>query len=99
LIGTAAMDFGGKRERGAVVVGSRCVSMAQWTESKSRCPVPVVDMEEVEIELLFEQLWNIPQHLAKPPQRGAAHIKPPLLPRVHSPPSPPPLPPERPALC
>jgi hypothetical protein len=56
-------------------------------------------MEDKEIELLFEQLWNIPQHLAKPPTRGAAYINPPLLPRVRSSPSPPPLPPERPALC
>jgi hypothetical protein len=33
-------------------------------------------MEDKEIELLFEQLWNIPQHLAKPPTRGEAYINP-----------------------
>jgi hypothetical protein len=59
----------------------------------------VVDIEDKEVEILFEQLWNIPQHLAKPSMRDEPYKNPHLLPRVRNPPSPPPLPPERPALC
>jgi hypothetical protein len=36
----------------------------------SGCPGPVVGMEEKEVELLFEQLWHIPQHLDKPAPMG-----------------------------
>jgi hypothetical protein len=54
LIGAAALRFGGKGEKEEMVVGSRSLSMAQWTKSKS------MDMEDKEIGLLFEQLWNMP---------------------------------------
>jgi hypothetical protein len=33
------------------------------------CPPLNVDEEEKEVELLFEQLWHIPQHLNKPTKR------------------------------
>jgi hypothetical protein len=55
-------------------------------------------MEDKELETLFGQLWDIPQHLDNPPLRVAPYISPPR-PRVRYSPPPPPLPPERPALC
>jgi hypothetical protein len=63
------------------------------------CSGSVVDMEDKDVELLFEQLWHIPQHLDKLPTREVACIKPQLLARVRSHPPPPPLPPERTGLC
>jgi hypothetical protein len=56
-------------------------------------------MEDMDVQLLFEQLWHIPQHLEKPPTREVAYKTPQRLPRVRNPPPPPPLPPERPGLC
>jgi hypothetical protein len=45
------------------------------TKSKvGGCHVTVADMEDKEIELLFEQLWDIPQHLDNPPTRVAPYI-------------------------
>jgi hypothetical protein len=98
LIGAALVGFGGNRKGEDEMVGSRSSSMAPWTKSKGGgCHVTVAE-EEKEIELLFEQLWDIPQHLGKPPPRVATYISPHRS-RVRGSPPPPPLPPEKPALC
>jgi hypothetical protein len=97
LVGAAVHGFGGKKSVEVVVVGDRCFSMASRAESRVRgYPGPVVGMEHKDVELLFEQLWHIPQHLYKPAPREVAHIKPQVVARVRSPPPPPPLPPDRP---
>ncbi|KAK1653959.1 hypothetical protein QYE76_071764 [Lolium multiflorum] len=63
------------------------------------CPGLVVGMEEKEVELLFEQLWHIPQHLDKPAPRREEDIKCKQDATVRSTTLPPPLPPDRLEIC
>ncbi|KAM0902358.1 hypothetical protein ACQ4PT_019389 [Festuca glaucescens] len=100
LVGAAIHGFGGNKGVEGVVVDVRGPSMASRAGSRvGGCPGPVVGMEEKEVELLFEQMWHIPQHLDKPTPREVETIKTKAAARVCSPPPPPPLPPDRPGLC
>ncbi|KAM0839855.1 hypothetical protein ACQ4PT_060046 [Festuca glaucescens] len=100
LVGAARPVYGGNEEVMGVGDADRCPSMAMRAGSRVvGCPGLVVGMEEKEVELLFEQLWHIPQHLNKPAPRREGDIKTKPAARVRRSPPPPPLPPDRPRIC